>query len=81
MKLRLLERNYWSDYDCWIGRKSGFRIEISTPYRVSHNDLGKFSYIVKESNKIIKSSVMDDKLFSTLDECKEFLEDWIKKAK
>ncbi|OMD67606.1 hypothetical protein [Paenibacillus odorifer] len=77
MKFREINRNYWSDYDYWKGKKNGYIVEIETPYRMNHVDMGKYSYKITSPDGTVKTSIKDKLHFSGLKETCEFVENWI----
>ena len=81
MKFRLLNRNYWSDYDTWVAKKKGYKVEIETAYRKGHEDIGRFLYRIVSPTGDSKTSLKDNKYFDSLEEACQYVETWIDEQK
>lgn len=85
--LRLIERNYWDDYDVWKGRKKNHKVEIKTPFRVSHPYYGKYIFhliLPDGSHYTTTSNFTEDLLldesnlfFNDFEACRKFVLNYI----
>lgn len=78
MKMKLMERNFWGDYDTWRGRKSNHKVEIETPFRRNHENFGKYQFRIVSPDGSIHNSYKENIYFNSFGECYDYVLNWLK---